>query len=130
MCVVIEVRPVNLGDQPSVALDRNASVRKELPDPGGNRCGRVWGAATLPDYHEFPLIEEVVTPREDVKDQVRPIRQGSSGAGHWLDIGGTADSRQIHGFLHLDRLPLYPGRPRRTIEGIDGEPGVGQPGIV
>lgn len=53
MRVVIGVRPVNPGDQPSVALDRNAGVRKELPDRGGNRCGRVWGAVTLPDYEAY-----------------------------------------------------------------------------
>jgi hypothetical protein len=56
MYVVIGVRPVDLGDQPSVAFGGNAGVRKELPDRGGNRCGRVSGAVMLPGYHAFPFI--------------------------------------------------------------------------
>ena len=60
MCVVVGVGPVNLGDKPTVAFDGNTGIRKELPDGGGNPCGSVGGAAALPDYHAFPLIEEVV----------------------------------------------------------------------
>ena len=74
MRVVIGVGPVNLGDQPSVALGGNPAIRKELPDRGGNRRGSVGGAAALPDYHALPLIEEVIAPH-DVVDSVLGQRE-------------------------------------------------------
>jgi hypothetical protein len=74
MRVVVGVGPVNLGDKPTVAFDGNTGIRKELPDGGGNPCGSVGGAAALPDYHAFPLIEEVVA-LHDVVDPVLGQRE-------------------------------------------------------
>jgi hypothetical protein len=64
--VVIWVGPVNLGDQPPIALDGNTGIRKELPDCGGDGCSSVGGAAALPDYHAHPLVEEVIAPHNVV----------------------------------------------------------------
>ena len=66
MRVVIGVGPVDLGDQPPIALDGNTGIRKELPNRGGNRRGSIGGAAVLLDYHALPLIEEVIAPHNVV----------------------------------------------------------------
>ena len=74
MRVVIGVRPINFGDQRPVALDENTDIRKELPNGYDDGCSSIGGAAALPDYHAFPLIEEVVAPH-DVVDPVLGQRE-------------------------------------------------------